>query len=248
MRVFPKISAALLLAASPLVCLAAGFADCPQFFPDKPPAVSAHSRLRELCFDEFAVLHSGETKTPVYVVQRLNARQLAEGQGLKRKDRFYAEARLPQADRAQLGDYKHSGYSRGHMAPAGDMATPEGKAQSFSLANMAPQDPKHNGGAWSRIEQDTRAYVRRAAGDVFVMTGPIFEGPEQTIGEGRVRVPQGFFKLVFDPQTGRSWAHVQDNAAGARMGAPLSYAQFVQRTGLDFLAAKEKASRMAGLK
>ncbi|MDR2336254.1 MAG: DNA/RNA non-specific endonuclease [Burkholderiaceae bacterium] len=225
-----SVSWALLPAAH-----AESFADCPQFFPAKPPAVTQFQRLRELCFNEFAVLHSGETKTPVYVVQRLNARKLEQGANIKRKDRFYPEARLPSADRAQLDDYKRSGFSRGHMAAAGDMSTEEGKAQTFSLANMVPQDPKHNGGAWGRIEQDTRRYIRRAGGDVFVITGPVFGDARQTIGAGRVRVPQALFKLVYDPGTGKSWVHWQQNAADTRVTEPISYAEFVRRTGLEFL-------------
>lgn len=192
-------------------------------------------RLRELCFNEFAVLHSGETKTPVYVAQRLNARALAAGANIKRKDKFYAEARLPLADRAQLEDYKRSGYSRGHMAAAGDMGTEQGKAQSFSLANMVPQDPKHNGGAWGLIEQDTRRYVRRADGDVFVITGPVFGASTETIGAGHVRVPEAIFKLVYDSSTGKSWVHWQENVAATRVTQPISYAEFVRRTGLNFL-------------
>ena len=171
----PVSIAALLVFAGPAFSQPTSFSACPQFFPAQPPAVSSFSRLRELCFDEFAVLHSGQTKPPIYVAQRLNARQLDAAKEIRRKDRFYPEARLPFADRAQLEDYKRSGYSRGHMAPAGDMPTPQAMAQSFSLANMVPQDQKHNAGAWAKIEADTRAYALRAAGDVYVITGPVFD-------------------------------------------------------------------------
>ncbi len=59
------------------------------------------------------------------------------------------------------------------MAPAGDMTTPTAMAHSFSQANMGPQNAQHNGGAWNKIEQDTRHYVKPAKGDVFVITGPV---------------------------------------------------------------------------
>lgn len=88
------------------------------------------------------MLHSGSTKTPVYVAQRLN-HQVIEGADEKRAKRFFADARLPGDEGAELEDYQNSGYSRGHMAPAGDMSTPTAMAQSFSLANMVPQNPQH---------------------------------------------------------------------------------------------------------
>lgn len=68
------------------------------------------------------MLHSGAAKTPAYVAQRLN-RQTLENAEERRAKRFFADARLPQGERAELEDYRHSGYSRGHIAPAGDMRT-----------------------------------------------------------------------------------------------------------------------------
>lgn len=212
------------------------FAQCPQFFPyGQGPVVPAASSLRELCFSAFAILHSGNTKTPVFVAERLNRRLLEQAESVDRKGRFYEEARLPIAHRAQLDDYRGSGYSRGHMAPAADMATPEAMAQSFSLANMVPQDQRHNAGAWSSIEQNTRKYVLRAEGDVYVFTGPVYGANPKTIGAGRVAVPTQLFKVVYDAHNGRSWAHLQDNRPDTKAGSPISYKEFVKRTGLHLL-------------
>lgn len=236
---FPVSMAATLVFVGPAFSQPTSFSSCPHFFPGKPPVVISFSRLRELCFDEFAVLHSGQTKTPVYVAQRLNARRLGAAKNIQRRDRFYPEARLPLADRAQLDDYKRSGYSRGHMAAAADMSSEEAKAQSYSLANMVPQDAKHNGGAWSQIEQDTRRYIRRTKGEVFVFTGPVFDAAPPTIGAGRVHVPSAIFKLVYDASTGRSWVHWQNNRTDTRVTPPISYAEFVRRTGLHFLPSAQ---------
>lgn len=211
------------------------FAQCPQFFVGgKPPALPTKPLHRELCYEAFAVLHSGETRTPVYVTQRLN-RKVIEQADKKRADKFFADARLPAAERAELEDYKRSGYSRGHMAPAGDMSTPTSMAQSFSLANMVPQNIQHNGGAWSKIEQDTRRYVLRARGDVYVITGPVFSSSSAVIGPSKVSVPSHLFKLVYDATTQRAWAHWQANREGETVGPPISYQELVKRTGTNFL-------------
>ena len=125
---------------------AADFAECPQFFANKkPPIVAAHPMQRALCYDAFAILHSGESKTAVYVAQKLNRASVADADE-RRKEKFFADARLRSSERATLADYKGSGWSRGHMAPAGDMPTVQAMAQSFSLANMVPQAHLHNPG------------------------------------------------------------------------------------------------------
>ncbi len=215
---------------------ATGFAACPQHFAGGvPPVTPAAPKLRELCFDQFAVLYSGNTKTPIYVAERLNRQILQAAQGLKRTDKFYAEARLPRGERAELEDYRGSGWSRGHMAPAGDMGTPAAMAQSFSLANMVPQNPKQNSGPWAKIEEDTRRYVMRAKGDVFVITGPVFEPGAQRIGAGGVAVPSHLFKLIYDPATGKSWAHWQENGPRGTVERPITYTDLVKRTGMELI-------------
>lgn len=171
------------------------------------PIALGAPHLRELCYHAFAILHSGGTRTPVFVAERPNRQVLQQAQGEPRTDRFYADARLPRRERAELADYKGSGYSRGHMAPAGDMPTPASMAQSFSLANMVPQDPKQNSGPWCKIEQDTRRYAMRAQGDVYVITGPVFGPGSRAIGANQMRVPTHLFKLVYAATTKRAWAH-----------------------------------------
>lgn len=212
------------------------FNQCPHFFPKHHyPIVPAQDALRELCFTPFAILHSGQNKTPVFVAQRLNRQMLQQAQNIKRNDRFYEEARLPRAERASLEDYRGSGYDRGHMAPAGDMHNAEAMAQSFSLSNIVPQDSTHNRGAWNKIEQDTRKYIMRAAGDVYVFTGPVYSDNPPTIGARKVAIPSYLFKVVYDETTGKAWVHWHENSAQARAGAPISYAEFVRRTGLHLL-------------
>lgn len=218
---------------------AQGFAACPQFFAGGvPPVTPAAPKLRALCYDAFAVLHSGNTRTPVFVAQRLN-RALVQDADENRADKFFADARLPRAERAELSDYKGSGYSRGHMAPAGDMPTPAAMAQSFSLANMVPQNAKQNSGPWAKIEKDTRQYALRARGDVFVITGPVFAPGAQTIGANQVAVPTHLFKLVYDAETKKAWAHWQQNADSARAGPPISYGELEQRVGMKLLPGVE---------
>ncbi len=217
------------------------FSACPQFFANaRPPPIAARPTNRALCYDAFAILHSGESKTPVFVAQKLNHASVLDADE-KRTNRFFADARLRSAERATLNDYKGSGYDRGHMAPAGDMPTAQAMAQSFSLANMVPQAPEHNRGVWARsVEQATRNYARHATGDVYVITGPVYVpsiAQSPAIGAGQVRVPRYLFKLVYDQNQNRAWAYWQENNDASRAARPISYAELVKRTGVDYLSS-----------
>jgi endonuclease G len=215
------------------------FSACLQFFAKgKPPVVAPRPTHRALCYDAFAILHSGESKTPVFVAEKLNRASVADANE-KRTNKFFADARLRSAERATLEDYKNSGYDRGHLAPAGDMPTAQAMAQSFSLANMVPQAPEHNRGVWAKsVEMATRNYVRRADGDVYVITGPVYVpsiAQSPSIGPGRVRVPKYLFKLVYDQSRNRAWAFWHENNDATRASRPIGYGELVKRTGVEFL-------------
>lgn len=202
------------------------------FHAGKPPAIPYQGQA--ICFDSFAVLYSPATKTPLYSAEKLNAARLNDAKGEERTDNFYEEARLPSSDRSRLSDYKGSGYDRGHMAPAADMPNQNAMSQSFSLANMVPQAPQHNRKVWADIEKSTRKFAMRAKGDVYVITGPVFEKHPKEIGGG-VKVPAVIYKLVYDEANNRAWAYWSPNANSTRMAAPISYRELVAKTGIDFL-------------
>lgn len=214
----------------------ASFENCKEFFPNKQVPLQAEAG-RDLCFDTFAIMYSPSQKKPIYTIERLN-KQILEGPRQERTNRFYEEARLPINERSTLNDYKYAlkddGFSvqRGHHVPAADQTTPNGMSQSFSLANVAPENPHHNEKVWSVVESSTRKYIKRSGDDVYVYTGSI--GRLGTIGKSKVVVPSQFFKLVYDKTKNRAWAYLIPNTEEASVTPPISYAELVRATGIDF--------------
>lgn len=197
----------------------------------------AERQVTGLCSNHFAVISSKQTKTPLVVVERLTSAQLTDAKEESRTDVFFADPRLKSSDRAGLDDFRSSGFDRGHLSPAGNQPDQASMAQSFALSNMIPQDPTNNRKTWAKIESDVRKYVRRAQGNVFVYSGPLFRGDLQTIGFSRVWVPTHLFKLVYDETTGKAWAYILANTAEARVEAPVDYAEFVNQTSWQLLEA-----------
>lgn len=216
-----------------------GFEACAEnFFQGFAPQVApgGPGQLRALCFADFAVLHSGQAKSALYAAERLTPAGIHDARDEKRTNKFYAEARLPSAERAQLEDFRGA-CDRGHLAAAAQRKTAAAMAQSFSLANMVCQAPRLNRGAWAKsVEKATRSYVARG-NEVYVLTGPIYRTPVATIGPGRVWVPAALFKLVYDPAKKRAWAYVVDNTDTAKVTGTVSYADLVRMTGTQWLPA-----------
>ena len=103
---------------------------------------------------------------------------------------------------AHWGNYKQSGYDRGHLCPAGDRRfSKAAHDETFLTSNISPQEHQFNSGVWNRLEQKVRYWAKKYDG-VFVVTGGILKEGLKTIGEEQVAVPNQFYKIVLDNRDG----------------------------------------------
>ena len=145
---------------------------------------------------------------------------------------------------ARNSDYRGSGYSRGHMVPAEDLAwSDEAIRSTYVLSNAAPQLQCVNAGVWRELEIAVRELAARADA-TYVFTGPIFAASDvETIGPGEVGVPTHTFKVVLTIDDGRKsmYAAIVPNAASARRRSLDEFTTTVDEverlTGLDFFTA-----------
>ena len=168
------------------------------------------TKTQQICYRDFAVMHSGITRTGLWVAEMLTPAKLDQGKAVARKDQFHVDPNVSQADRAELKDYAKSGFDRGHLAPAADMSTVEAQYESFSLANMAPQWPKHNRMTWESIESATRKLTYQR-GALYVVTGVLFQGQQLQQINRRVLVPTHFYKAIYDPKQQAGAAYLSPN-------------------------------------
>lgn len=204
------------------------------------PACSGDER--ELADRTFFVLcHSARLKVAVWVSYELKPEHLHRVAARPRH--FHRDMELSHAG-ASNHDYRGSGFSRGHMAPAADFAwSTEAIQTTFLLSNAVPQRQALNSGRWAQLETAVR--VVAADSDLTtVITGPIFDNDSpETIGAGRVAVPTHLFKVVLAVRGARKimYAAIIPNAAVAE---PLNHfsvsvAEAQQRTGIDFFSGLE---------
>ena len=213
-----------------------------QYAMGKAPVITNQAMTkaaRPLCFNSFAVMHSGITRTPLWSAEHLTPGGMESARKFKRTNNFHEEKQLPYNERAQLRDYARSGYDRGHMAPSGNMPDTESQAQSFSLANMIPQDPDNNRILWEGIESALRTRVKES-GELYIITGPLFVGANLTQLNGRVTVPAQIFKAVYDPRSKSAAAYLVDNAPGMNFEV-ISIAELEKKAGINLFPGMSDA-------
>lgn len=116
----------------------------------------------------------------------------------ERSDRFVPDAQISTGS-ADWEDYLNSGYDRGHLAPAADLAfSAEAMTESFLMSNISPQARDFNTGIWRELEENTRSWAKKYK-KLYVVTGPVLtENIKGSLGKNNVSVPGYYYKVLLD--------------------------------------------------
>lgn len=188
---------------------------------------------------------------PLWVAYKLyHKRKSATG---KRPQRFSGDWRnlfLTSHD-----TYTGSRYDRGHMAPNHAMALLYGRSaqlDSFLMTNIVPQTPELNQQLWRRLEEIELDRFAREFGEVWVVTGPVYDEERQMMPgwPPLVEIPDAFYKIYIVPEEHglKALAFVLPQSATrdqplGRYAVPVDIVEEI--TGLDFFPDLEDGREAA---
>jgi len=158
----------------------------------------------------FSLGFDQQTHLARWVAYELTADELKVKRA-KRKDRFRKDT-IPSILTARQSDYTRSGYDRGHLAPAADMAWDQvAMDQSFFFSNICPQTPNLNRGIWKKLEDQGRKWAIQKS-SIYIVTGPVILHPSDSTGN--LPIPKYFYKaiLVYQEETQQAIGFVMPNA------------------------------------
>ncbi|MGB2986304.1 MAG: DNA/RNA non-specific endonuclease [Phycisphaerae bacterium] len=227
--------------------------NCPFGMPDTSTDWD-HGPTHYVVREGYVLQHSALDKIPIWICERVTKEQLSGD--AKRRNRFAADPYLSESQRAELVDYRGTGYDRGHQAPAGNQKKSQRlKDETFYLSNMAPQVPAFNRKVWRRLEEVTRSWVKDHLGDAYMITGGFFYDADEeddvtadgiieyyVIGPGGVAVPTHFYKIVAAQDEQGQWHAIAFVLENREYDRPYEFEDYVrsidwveERTGLDFM-------------
>lgn len=143
----------------------------------------------------YDVSYNQNMRLPNWVAWHLTSDHI-EGEARRPGNAWQEDIDVPEP-RANSDDYRGSGWSRGHMCPAGDNKwDEEAMYETFLYTNICPQDAHLNSGDWNEIEIQCRRWAQKY-GDIYIVCGPVlYNKVYRTIGDNQVVVPDAFFKVV----------------------------------------------------
>ncbi len=193
-------------------------------------------------YDYMTVYFNPSQRIPNCVAYELTRTQvsMADAPDAERRDnyKFYRDENVKGCP--DWWEYKNTGYTRGHMAPAMDMRwNKTAMAQCFMMTNMCPQLQELNDGQWRHMEEAIHSWGRKNE-RLVIFTGPVMSQDMKKMGKKHnIAVPERFFKVVYAPASNRAIAFVMDNRELDKTWT--SYAVTIDHveglTGIDFLSA-----------
>ncbi|MDR1847859.1 MAG: DNA/RNA non-specific endonuclease [Bacteroidales bacterium] len=173
---------------------------------------ASKQRLEVIDHTYFRLGYSPKHKNSAWVAYILT-KEMANTKKAERAKTFKKDKSV--SNSALSNDYKGSGYDRGHLCPAGDMAwNEEAMNTTFLMSNISPQMPELNRKKWKKLEEKVRLWAIEND-SLLVITGAVLDSCGMgTIGKGKVFVPCRFYKIVIDISypTYKAVAFIMDNA------------------------------------
>ena len=165
----------------------------------------------------YVLEHSAVDKIPLWVCEAVCSNKVCGDLTRPKPEPFAPEPKLEKGRRAELRDYRRTGYDRGHQAPSANQTTDRKlQAETYYLSNMCPQTGELNQRIWKKLEETVRD-MAITNGPLYVITGPMFydeaeDDPwtadgyveHRTIGKG-VAVPTHFYKVVLWKDPSNKW-------------------------------------------
>jgi len=200
----------------------------------------------------YALSYVEKHEQPEWVAYELTKASI-QAPNVKRSGDFRTDQSI-RSKSATKYDYKRSGYDRGHLVPAGDMAfSRQAMSETFFMSNMSPQVRNFNGGAWRELEETVRDWAYKNK-HLYVVTGPIFKNNIGTIGENKVTIPGYYFKILLDNREPdrKAIAFIMPNeSTDERLGEfAVTIDEVERQTGLNFfdeLLVDKEEERLEGV-
>ncbi|KAM9988515.1 hypothetical protein ACTFIZ_012263 [Dictyostelium cf. discoideum] len=167
-----------------------------------------------------------ERKVPNWVCQRIGIQDFKEKIADRKHCNFNNNTiQVPNHFKQENKDYWGSGWSKGHMVPAGDnIKSQESMCQTFLLnSNIVPQDLNNNQNFWYRLESFCKNQLINRFKSVTIISGPVYHHPNlieqldedqlksrpkyskqtqkkfvkyEVIGDRNIAVPNYLFKII----------------------------------------------------
>lgn len=145
----------------------------------------------------YVIGYSYQYRQAVWTCYILTAEEVLQGK-IKRENNFKVDPAVTSSP-VFPEEYRNTGYDKGHLVPAKDMAySLETMQNSFFMSNISPQLPGFNRGVWRRLESFVRTTAEEE-GRILVISGPVFSTSASTaISRPEIPVPVAFYKIIFD--------------------------------------------------
>ena len=203
--------------------------------PINAPKKAQDKEYPIITYSAYEVMYNPEYKIPRWVRYELLASE-TDGVWSRKGLKFTPDPSVsfPQAEDY---DYRGSGWSRGHMAPAADFKwSSTAMIESFYFTNCCPQNLELNSGQWSTLEKKVRDWANRY-GSLTVYTGPIvLDNAYGTIGYNKVVVPDAFFKAILAGEQSFAFVMYYHNNNENLQKCAMSVDDLEALTGIDFFA------------